>query len=236
MITEAIILAGGFGTRLKGVISDIPKPMAPVANKPFLEYLIKNLHRQGITRVILAVGYKHEIITDCFGAYFEGVEIDYAIENEPLGTGGAISFAMEKLHGDKAFVLNGDSFIHVDLKAFYNFCLLEKASFGIVLKEMVNFDRYGTVVLSAKRIEAFKEKQAVTEGMINCGLYFIDKNFLSSFGFPKKYSFETEFMEKHVTQYHFSGFPCSGYFIDIGIPEDYTRAQTELPIEINKQP
>lgn len=231
---EAIILAGGLGTRLKGVISDIPKPMAPVCGKPFLEYLLSSLLKWKISKIILSVGYKNEVIKKYFGDNFKGIKIVYVVEKEPLGTGGAISLALKKVQGNNVFILNGDTYFDVDLNAFAQFCIKEKSGFGIALKQMKNFDRYGTVNLHGNRIIQFNEKQAVAEGFINCGIYYLNKKSFNQFNFPEKYSFETEFLEKNIAECNFIGYPGSGYFIDIGIPEDFLKAQQEFPNHFKK--
>ena len=142
MKTPVIILAGGFGTRLSAVVKDLPKPMANINGKPFLHYIFQSLQRQNIENVILSVGYKHEIIQDYFQDNYLGIAIKYAIETEPLGTGGAIKHAFSFVDDD-AFVLNGDTFFDVDLSKLRN----DKSDLSIALKPMKNFDRYGTVEL-----------------------------------------------------------------------------------------
>ena len=232
MIKEAIILAGGFGTRLKGVISDVPKPLASVAGKPFLAYLLEFLNCQKVEKVILSVGYKYELIEQYFGNKYKSLKLEYSIEDTPLGTGGAIKLAMEKADGEEVFILNGDSFIDVALTDFYTFCKNSTFPFAIVLKEMLNFDRYGTVEFDGQRILKFNEKMAVKKGLINSGVYLLKKDFFNSFPFPEKFSFETAFLEKYYSDYNFGGFISEGYFIDIGIPEDFEKAQKELPAKI----
>lgn len=233
MIKEAVILAGGLGTRLKGVITDIPKPMAPIAGKPFLEYILSFLLQQNFSRVVLSVGYKNETIKNYFGDNFKGLEIDYAVENEPLGTGGAIKLALERVKAGEVFILNGDTFLNANLENFSRFCREEKYDVGIVVKKMHNFDRYGTVSLDSGRVVQFNEKKPVEQGYINCGLYFLNKKIIEQFQFPDKFSFETEFLEKYTSQLKFGAYISNRYFIDIGIPEDYQKAQADLPTQLN---
>ena len=114
---EAIVLAGGLGTRLKSVVSNVPKPMAPIGDKPFLEYILKYLKKNGITRAILSVGYKSEIIEEYFGNNFEGIDLVYSVEKEPLGTGGAIKKAMSKVKSNQVYIINGDTFFDINLKS-----------------------------------------------------------------------------------------------------------------------
>lgn len=233
MINEAIVLAGGLGTRLQGVISDIPKPMAPINNKPFLEYLFHYLKQFPVQKVILAVGYKYESIEACFGSSYHGIAIEYAIEKEPLGTGGAIANAVKKASGNHVFLLNGDTFFNVDLAALQEQHLKNDSSITLSLKAMTHFDRYGTVELNGTRITAFNEKKPVASGFINGGVYALKKSLLNPSRLPEKFSFEKEILEQGLSNYTMEGFISRGYFIDIGIPEDYARAQTELPQQLN---
>ncbi|MCK9206490.1 MAG: nucleotidyltransferase family protein [Salinivirgaceae bacterium] len=232
MINEAIILAGGLGTRLKGVINDIPKPMAPVDGKPFLEYVLRYLNRFPIDKVILAVGYKHEVIESVFGDEFLGMSIEYAIEKEPLGTGGAIANALKLAIGDDVFLLNGDTFFDVNLEALYTHHQLSGSQLTLSLKQMKNFDRYGTVELKGTQIVAFNEKKSVKQGLINGGVYVLNKGMFSNPLLPTKFSFEKDIMEQGVMQFDMQAYFSDGYFIDIGIPEDYERAQRELPNQL----
>ena len=121
VVKEAIILAGGFGTRLQGVVKDLPKPMAPVNDRPFLTYILDYLIEYQYNKVILSVGYLHEKIEEYFGNQYKTLEIDYAMELEPLGTGGGILFAMSKCVTDNVLVINGDTMFKVDLDAFERF-------------------------------------------------------------------------------------------------------------------
>lgn len=232
----AIILAGGFGTRLSHVISDVPKPMAPIKGKPFLDIQLNYLKRQGIQQVCLATGFKHEIIE----AYFtknpvDGLDIIYSQEKTALGTGGAILQAMNYLNLNKSmtFVLNGDSFFDADLKALYNFHQQKSAEISICLKEMFQFERYGTVSVSNNgQVLSFNEKKAMKKGLINTGCYLIEPakfiEISSAFG-TSTFSFESEILEKFEQhQIKLFGHQQDGYFIDIGIPEDYFKACQDL--------
>ncbi|MFC2137178.1 nucleotidyltransferase family protein [Bacteroidota bacterium] len=229
MISEAIILAGGFGTRLKGAIKDIPKSMAPINNKPFLEYILRYLVQQNINHIILSVGYKHEIISNYFGDSFKSASIKYAIEDEPLGTGGGIFNAMNYLKNDEAIIINGDTYFDVNLFDFYHFHITYCSELTLALKKMKNFERYGSISLNNYRITSFQEKNFVEDGYINGGIYVCDKNTLYEKIKKEKFSFEKDFMEKYIDDLNIMGFTSNNYFIDIGIPEDYERAQIELP-------
>ena len=227
---EAIILAGGFGTRLQGVVKDLPKPMAPVNGQPFLTYILDYLIEYQYTKVVLSVGYLHEKIEEFFGTQYKSLEIDYAVETEPLGTGGGILFAMSKCMTDNVLVINGDTMFKVDLDAFARFHKEKGCLLSIVLREVEDVARYGSVVISDDNLIAlFAEKQAtVGRGYINGGVYLINRELFDKHPQPQRFSFEKDLMTKFYTQEMFYGMPSDGYFIDIGIPEDYARAQQEL--------
>lgn len=215
---EAIVLAGGFGTRLKEVVSDVPKPMAPVNGKPFLEYLLKDLSKKGIKHVILAVGYKKEIIKEYFKNRYENIEITYSEELTPLGTGGAIKKALKLAKEADVFIVNGDTFFDVDLKGMKEFHTEKKSTLTVAVKEMKNFDRYGSLVIKEKKIIEFEEKKKKAKGKINGGIYLIKKDLLNRIE-KEKFSFEKEILEdKKIEKYSYES---KGYFIDIGIPKDY---------------
>lgn len=229
MIKEAIILAGGMGTRLKSIITEIPKPMAPVGSRPFLEIILDNLSDQGIEHVILSVGYKHEVISNHFGNRYADIKIDYAIEIEPLGTGGAVSLALDQLDSNQFFMMNGDTLFDVNLQALSNFHKKNQSDISIALKPVSNQNRYGLVrVDSNSKIVEFAEKQPIDKGLINGGIYATSKTFIESLSLPTKYSWEKEVLEKQTSLARMYGYETDSYFIDIGIPSDYSKAQIEL--------
>lgn len=229
MIKEAIVLAGGFGTRLKDVVQDVPKPMAPIQDLPFLHFLFLYLKDEGIERVVLSVGYKYEVIQEFFGKEYQGIEVEYAIEDTPLGTGGGIWNAMKMIEDDAAFVVNGDTFFDVQLNRLNQVFDGAGASFAMALKPMKNFDRYGTVEIDeSSNILAFEEKKAKEHGMINGGIYLLKKGVLESLGLENKFSFEQDFLEKFKGEVKMVATPFDNYFIDIGIPEDYHQAQSDF--------
>lgn len=222
---EAIVLAGGLGTRLKSVISELPKPMAAIGNKPFLEYIFRYLKKNSVSRVILSVGYKWEIIRDYFGAYFEGIELIYSVEDEPLGTGGAIKKAMREVHGNEVFIINGDTFFDVNLKEL---TLIKESKLMLSLKTMSDFDRYGCVESDDENhVTSFSEKGYRKYGDINGGIYLASKSIFDKFVLHEKFSFE-EFMQNNIQELKITSKSFDNYFIDIGIPEDYARAQCEM--------
>ncbi|EAK0419200.1 D-glycero-D-manno-heptose 1-phosphate guanosyltransferase [Campylobacter jejuni] len=213
---QAIILCGGLGTRLKSVIKDIPKPMAPINDKPFLEFIFEHLKKQGIKEVILAVSYKYEVIKEYFKDEFLDIKIKYSIEKEPLGTGGAIKEAL-KFIKNEVYVLNGDTFFNVDLSKLK----LNGSKICLALKQMNDFDRYGTVELDSKNyIKLFKEKEFKKQGLINGGIYLLNKDIFNDFDLQEKFSFE-EFLQENYEKLKAKAYIFDGYFIDIGVPEDY---------------
>jgi D-glycero-alpha-D-manno-heptose 1-phosphate guanylyltransferase len=231
LITEAIILAGGFGTRLQSVVFDLPKPMAPVNGIPFLDYQLLYLKHFGIKRVILSVGHLHPMITLHYGSIFEGMELDYAIENGPLGTGGGIRMAMEKCVSKTVLVLNGDSFFDINLNSLYKQHNTFMADCSLALRQVEDTSRYGTIKQgNNSAITSFKEKNGeANPGLINAGIYILDREFYLQKTKPgKKFSIEKDFFEKKLKELNIFGFPYQGYFIDIGIPEDYEKAQNDF--------
>ena len=224
---EAIILAGGFGTRLKQVVKDVPKPMAPINDTPFLEYILDWLNSHKINHVIIAVGYKKEIIIDYFKDSYKNIQIQYSIEDTPLFTGGAIKKALTKCNDKNIFIINGDTYFNVDLEKMYKFHLEKNSDFTIAVKQMQKFDRYGTVNTKEDKVIGFSEKKYHEEGYINGGIYIFKKNLLNEVE-KKAFSLEQEYMEKYYNKINMNAFKSQAYFIDIGIPEDYYRAQSEI--------
>lgn len=224
--TEAIVLAGGLGTRLQKVVSDVPKPMAPMdaSGTPFLAYLLKNLSCQGITRVVLSIGYLGHLIQQYFGNNFAGMDIRYVIESSPMGTGGAIKSALSVCESPDVFVLNGDTFFSVDLAELMKKHRAWRADITLSVGEMYDFDRYGTLdIASDGRIMAFLEKKFCQQGYINGGVYCLST--LMQLNLPNgSFSFEKDFMEKSVRKYSMYALVSHGYFVDIGVPEDYGKA------------
>lgn len=217
---EAIILAGGFGTRLSTVVSDVPKPMAPINGKPFLELLLEDLEKKGITRVILATGYKKEIIKNYFKDRYKSIEIVYSEEVSPLGTGGAIKKAVVLAKGNDIFIVNGDTFFDIDLEEMYKFHRKNNSKLTLAIKEMENFDRYGSLILEGNRIIKFEEKKYIEKGYINGGIYLVNKKLLVEEK-EESFSFEKNILENENFRIEKYGYRSEGYFIDIGIPEDY---------------
>lgn len=227
---EAIILAGGFGTRLRHIINNSPKPMAAINKQPFLQYLLDYAIRQNIDHVVLSVGHQSEIIKNHFGSQYKNLKISYCTENEPLGTGGAIKLSLKKTKSEHIYILNGDTFFPVSLKNMYTLHKQCESKLTIALKEMTDFERYGTVRINTKKkITGFAEKKFRAKGLINGGIYLLDSAFFSKLSLPEKFSFEKLVLEKEYKINPFYGHISEKYFIDIGVPEDYYRAQEEMP-------
>jgi len=225
---ECIILAGGFGTRLQSVVKDVPKCMAEVAGKPFLFHIFRYLEQQEVSHVILSLGYKANVVVDWLEDNKFAFPVSYVIEQEPLGTGGAIKFAMEKASSDSVFVINGDTFFSVNLSGFMGFHAEKSADISLCLKPMVDFDRYGSVEIQDDRVVKFNEKKYCKSGLINGGVYLINKPALENLGLPHKFSFEKDVLENLSLDLKILGYKSNSYFIDIGIPEDFAKANIDF--------
>ena len=224
---QAIILAGGMGTRLKEVVSDVPKPMAPIGDKPFLAILLDFLKSQGFSRIILSVGYLGHHISDYFGNKYLNMDILYSYEDSPLGTGGAIKEALKLCKGDYTFVLNGDTFIDVNAGEVLREWQ-ENHKPIMVAKELDDVGRYGALEVNGKKLMSFSEKGQSGPGLINAGCYLIPINILSGIDLPTKFSFEKDFLEGYILNNAMEIYKATGKFIDIGIPEDYKKSQMLL--------
>lgn len=225
-VTEAIILAGGKGTRLRSVVSDAPKPMARIQDKPFLEILIENVYAKGITHFVLSVGYMADTIVDHFKEKYPNLDISFSMEDEPLGTGGAIRRAFEKVRGEFALVLNGDSLFDVQLKELGPY---SAADLPIIFGRHVDdVNRYGSFLYNGNKIHCYLEKQGHGPGYINGGVYVLGKDTLQSFPADQKFSIESDYFKKFSSENTASIVFSDGYFIDIGLPESYLQAQEEL--------
>ncbi len=229
MFEEVVILAGGFGTRLSHVLGNIPKPMAPVYGKPFLTYLLQRLEQAGAKHIILATGYRHDVIQRYFGTRYRSLQISYSREDKPLFTGGAIARASHLVRGDDFLVLNGDTLFDIDLEALCAFHTRQETAVSLALREVEDTARYGAVQTAGDRIAAFREKDVCSgKGVINGGVYAIRRNWLQQLEMPEKFSFEKDLLQAMAGKQLFRGLAFRNYFIDIGIPEDYYRAQREF--------
>lgn len=227
---QAIILAGGFGTRLQSVVKEVPKPMAPINDKPFLAYLLTHLKQQGFEEIILSVHYLYDKIQNYFKDEYQGLSLQYAIEEQPLGTGGAILNALSFVDNDMpCFVLNGDTFIKLNYANMLMNHRMSEARMSMALRSVPDCSRYGQVILDENvNITEFRERGNQESGWINAGLYLLDKKIFSGFKLPDCFSFEKDFLFKHLQKIQPKGFLADDYFIDIGVPEDYERAVIEF--------
>ena len=222
-------MAGGLGTRLQGEVPDLPKCMAPVAGHPFLTYVIRHLLSQGIEHMVFSLGYRHEAIEDFLKQHFAYLNYSTSTEDEPLGTGGAIKLALSKTTTRDILIVNGDTLFRVDADDLSDCHMRSQAACTLALKPMVSFDRYGVVEMDEdNRVTSFREKQFEEKGNINGGVYVLNKVDFEKHTFPKVFSFEKDYLETHVALSIFTGVIQDKYFIDIGIPVDYQRAQSEL--------
>lgn len=227
---ECIVLAGGLGTRLRSITKDLlPKCMASVNGNPFLYYLFRYLTQHKAERVILSLGHRSESILEWIRTQHFDFEIDYVIEQEPMGTGGGMRLALTKSKKDHVAVLNGDTLFLADLHELFQFHLEKNATTTLALKEMREYERYGSVVLDGTGcIKQFEEKQYKSIGYINAGIYLVNKPAFLNKTFPEKFSFEKDYLERYVTERAFFGKSFDNYFIDIGIPEDFEKAQEDF--------
>ncbi len=231
MIKEAILLAGGLGTRLRSAVPDLPKCMAPVAGRPFLAHLIDHCVQQGVESFIFSLGYKHEIILDFLAEEYPALKTKNFIEKQPLGTGGGVRAACSLVQEKQVLIMNGDTLFDVDLEALCIFHLAKRSECTLALKPMKDSDRYGVVEMDVqRRIQQFREKNWYPESLINGGVYALDKEEFLALPFPENFSFEKDYLEKYFAFRRFFGFVQENYFIDIGVPEDFQKAQIELPL------
>ena len=231
MLTETIILAGGFGTRLQSVVNDVPKPMAPINGEPFLNYIFDYLKHYNIKHVVLSTCYLSEKIVEYYQNEHKEIKISYTKEDTPLGTGGGIRLAMEKCLTKNVLVLNGDSFFDVDINLHYQNHISKQADCTLALRKVNNAARYGTITLgSSNKIDAFKEKDNIEQaGLINGGVYIIDRElYLDKTETVINFSIEKDFYEKRMNELNIFGYEYEGYFIDIGVPDDYKKAQNDF--------
>ncbi len=237
MKKEAIILAGGIGSRLKEVTGEKPKCLALVNEKPFINYLIKFLENFEYEKIIISVGYQTETIQSHINSLNSKVEIVYSKEDSPLGTGGALKKALSLCSNEQVLVLNGDSFFEIDLNEFsfyHDYC---GADFTLALKDVPESGRYGTIEISPEgNVLRFKEKNSSNEsGLINAGIYLVRKNFyLEQCPKQETFSLEKDIVEALYSRFNFRGWMGRGYFIDIGIPEDYKKANDDFKRFANK--
>lgn len=222
---KAIILAGGFGTRLRAVVKDVPKPLAPVQGVPFLDYILLNLESSGISEVVLSVCYLKEKIINRYGEKYGRMSIKYSAEDTPLLTGGAIKKALSMTDGQDVLILNGDTYLELNINKFVLEHKRNNADITVAAFQMKNFDRYGALEIDSQgRILNFSEKKYCVSGIINAGVYCVKSNIFED-ELRETFSFE-EFMAQNIRDKVIRAFLETSNFLDIGIPEDYARAES----------
>lgn len=230
---EALILAGGLGTRLREAVPDLPKPMAPIRNRPFLEHQMDYWIGQGVTRFILSVGYKHGLIEAHFGSAYRQCPVVYAREDSPLGTGGGLLLGLSQAQGDSVLVLNGDTFFEVNLTQMRVRHDTSQADITVALRRIAHNDRYGEVALDVQgNVATFSAAASGGEGIINGGVYLVRPAALLGLGYAPgdKVALEQDLFPCLLnTGKRVAGFVSDTNFIDIGIPDDYYRAADVLP-------
>lgn len=230
---QAIVLAGGYGKRLRNILPNIPKPMAPIAGKPFLEILLMHLSKKGFKKVVISLGYQAHKIKSYFGNKYLNLNISYVLEDKPLGTGGATRLALNEFTQDPVYVFNGDTFVNFKISEIQ--MKWQKFKETIILaKEVKDTSRYGRLITNGDLVIGFSEKKNNSKGLINCGCYVFSKSELDSFSLMEPFSLETEYLSKFVTQRNFRFIITKGQFIDIGVPESYKKAQSELLTAVKK--
>jgi D-glycero-alpha-D-manno-heptose 1-phosphate guanylyltransferase len=222
---DAIVLAGGFGTRLRSVVSELPKAMAPVNGRPFLAYVLDGLIASGFDLAVLAIGYRGDQIRQHFGHRYRSLDLRYSVETEPRGTGGGIRLAMEHVRASDFLVLNGDTYLEVNHAAMLSAHMRSGSRLTVAVHAVDDAGRFGTLAIEDGRIRGFREKGRSGPGAINAGVYVLSRELFSGYSLPSAFSFEADFLMPHVDGIGPLAFATEGIFIDIGVPEDYERAQ-----------
>ena len=225
---KAIVLCGGLGSRLGLLTKDMPKPILNVAGRPFISYVLDRLAHAGIDGFVLAAGFQWSKLRDYIGDEWNSIPVQYSVEVESLGTGGAIKNAFSNMNVHEAIIVNGDTLFDINIQNFLHFAIVNQSMACIALRKVEDCARYGRVTVNAQgRIMSFGEKDFHGEGLINGGVYYLRSNALDSISL-KAFSFETAFLKGKHSREPIFGMAFDDYFIDIGIPADLHRAQTEL--------
>ena len=227
---EAIILAGGLGTRLRSVVSGVPKALAQVNGRPFVAYLLDALATQGFSRVILATGYLGEMVEAVLGDRWHDMHLVYSREPQPLGTGGAVVLAAQHVHGAACFVLNGDTYLHLDYTDFDSCAQQSNLPLAMALANVPETTRYGAVEVDGDRVVGFAEKRRSGPGYINAGAYRIECNLVAGQPAGAALSFERDVLRPAAKRGGILAYTQTRGFIDIGVPEDFARAQRLLGV------
>jgi NDP-sugar pyrophosphorylase family protein len=222
---KAIVLVGGLGTRLRSVVSDVPKPMAPVQGRPFVSFVLDRLVDAGFTGTVFAAGYRSDALRSYFGVEYRGMPLAYSIETEPLGTGGAVRLAWDRAGGQEVFALNGDTYAELDFRAMQAEHRRAGSSLTVAICYAADAARYGALELAGDRVRGFSEKGRSGPGWINAGTYLLAPGLRDFFPRQDAFSFERDLLARHVEAMRPLAFRSTGPFIDIGTPEDYVQAE-----------
>jgi D-glycero-alpha-D-manno-heptose 1-phosphate guanylyltransferase len=222
---EVVVLVGGLGTRLRPVVADVPKPLAPVAGRPFLHWLLEGFARQGLRRAVLATGYRAAMVRASLGARFAGIEIAYAEEESPRGTGGAVWAALPLCTGPRVFVANGDSWIGMALDRL---AAAPAADLVLTVRAVEDRARYGSVLVEGDRVVGMAEKGGQGPGLVNAGLYLMRRDLPVRRPMPAAFSLEHEVLGR-PEGLDVRAVVTDAPFLDIGTPEDYAAAQALIP-------
>lgn len=223
--TTVVILAGGMGTRLRSVCSDRPKVLARVKGRPFLSYLLDQISSAGVLKVILGTGYMSDMVEKNYGDTYKSLRLLYSREDKPLGTGGALRLALPLIESQYVLVMNGDSYVDVDLNSYFNWFIKKDQPVSILMCKVPNTVRYGTVRLGINEdVISFKEKGFFKgPGWINAGVYLMKTALLKSIPTGRTFSLEQDLFPSLAGK-GLLGYQCKGRFIDIGTPESYATA------------
>jgi NDP-sugar pyrophosphorylase family protein len=225
--TTALILAGGLGTRLRSVVADLPKVLAPVHGRPFLACLLDQLADAGLTHAVLCTGYRADLVEAAFGAKYRSLTLEYSQEASPLGTGGALRLAIDRVRSQTVLAMNGDSFVDVDIPSFFSEHVRSRLESSLLLTKVIDTARYGCVTMDCSgRVLNFEEKGARHgAGWINAGVYLIDRSLLENVPGGVAVSLERDLLPQWIAG-RLGGIPCRGKFLDIGTPESFAETET----------
>lgn len=227
-IKEIIILCGGQGTRLRSVLNETPKILAPIGERTFLDFLISIYLKKGIEKFIFSTGFMHERILEYLEKHYSHLNFLCLVEEQPLGTGGAIVQSLKSCNTDHVIIANGDSFADFSIHKLWEDHIASNDETTILVTSVDDAFRYGTIELDSNRVRSFKEKGVHGPAWINAGVYLIDKNQFLNKVYTTSFSFENEYLLPKAADNILKASIQSGYFIDIGIPEDLRKAQIEL--------
>jgi D-glycero-alpha-D-manno-heptose 1-phosphate guanylyltransferase len=225
---KAVVLCGGLGTRLGELTRETPKPLLNVAGKPFVAHVLEELQNGGVSHACLAVSFQWQKLKAALGDRWNGLPLSYSVEEEPLGTGGAIRKALTSFNWPEALIANGDTLVEANLQHMHDLACRLNADVVLALKHVADTARYGRInLLPNSKVASFSEKGLTGPGLINAGLFWIRADILATI--PQTvFSFEQDFMMARLQEFSIYGLPTDGYFIDMGIPEDLAKACRDL--------